>query len=234
MLGGIVARELNNRRSWTMRITLILFAVVIAAGSALGETIALPPVREDIEMSVIDAMGMRRTIRDYTDREVSDEDLATILWSAYGVNRENGKKTVPVAIGVDYMRIYVARSDGAWKYIPETHELERVTDSDIRGEIGMQGFVSSANLVLVLVFDSSAYSLVFDIALSKESQLGHGHATSGCTAQNVHLTCAAMDYGTCMIAMIKEGKIRKHLALEEKEIPLYIMPIGGVEEGSYD
>jgi len=208
-----------------MRIPLILFAVVIAAGSALGETIALPPVREDVEMSVIDAMGMRRTIRDYTDREVSDEDLATILWSAYGVNRENGKKTVPVAIGVDYMRIYVARSDGAWKYIPETHELERVTDSDIRGEIGMQGFVSSANLVLVIVFD---------IALSKESQLGHGHATSGCTAQNVHLTCAAMDYGTCMIAMIKEGKIRKHLALEDKEIPLYIMPIGGVEEGSYD
>lgn len=215
-------------------IRYLMTVIAICAVSVAGETIELPDVRGDVDMSVIDAMGLRRTIRDYTDLEVTDEDLATILWSAYGVNRESGKKTVPVAIGVDYMRIYVARSDGAWKYIPETHELERVTEADIRGEIGRQGFVSSADVVLVLVFDISAYNLAFDIALSEESQLAHGHATSGCTAQNVHLSCAALDYGTCMIAMIKEGKIREHLALEDKEIPLYIMPVGGVEDGAYD
>ncbi|HHS50075.1 MAG TPA: SagB/ThcOx family dehydrogenase [candidate division Zixibacteria bacterium] len=206
-----------------------ILIVILSTGLLAQEIRQLPPPREDLEFDLAGAMQLRRTIRSYTDEPIPEENLATILWAAYGVNRDNGKKTVPVATGADYLRIFVAMEDGAWRYVPEGHHLELVNPNDIRKDIGVQRFVGTGQFVIVIVTDISAYKLPVNVVISKESKINHGHATAGASAQNIHLACAALDYGTCIIGMIRQNSIIQHLDLGKREIPLYAMPVGVAE-----
>ena len=53
----------------------------------------LPPP-SSVDLSIDKAMQHRTSIREFTNESVSDEDLSTILWAAYGL-REDGNRTVP-------------------------------------------------------------------------------------------------------------------------------------------
>ena len=70
-------------------------------------------------------------MRNYTSEPITDEDLSTILYAAYGL-REDGKHTVVGMNGVNAAIIYVIRKDGAYKYNPENHSLILYKEEDYR------------------------------------------------------------------------------------------------------
>lgn len=72
------------------------------------------------------------TNRSFTAKPLSDKLLGDLLWAAYGVNRPNGKRTIPTAQNRQDLEIYVLRSDGAWLYDAPKHSLEQVSSSDLR------------------------------------------------------------------------------------------------------
>lgn len=63
----------------------------------------------------------------FTAKPLSDKLLGDLLWAAYGVNRPNGKRTIPTAQNRQDLEIYVLRSDGAWLYDAQKHSLEQVS-----------------------------------------------------------------------------------------------------------
>jgi len=77
--------------------------------------------------------------------------------------------------------------------------------------------------VLVLVADSGKIPGLF---AGSEDRLRWAHATAGAIAQNVYLMGTARGVGTCLVAGIDEGAIRKGLNLSNTAIPLYVMPLG--------
>lgn len=94
----------------------------------------------------------RRTQRIFSDEPLTDTDLATVLWAADGVNRKNGKRTMPSALNWRETDIYVLKSNGIWRWEPERHGLIFCALKDVRSEtIVAQPTLHSAPVQLVFV-----------------------------------------------------------------------------------
>ena len=81
----------------------------------------LPPPMT-IDMVLEESMCRRMSVRSFTSEAVTDEELSTILWAAYGF-ADNGDRTVFSPDEVYPAIIYVIRSDATYKYVPEDHSL---------------------------------------------------------------------------------------------------------------
>jgi len=205
-------------------------ACAASAGDAgtPGGKVHLPAAAKKSGMDLFEALGGRHSSRSYDPkRAIPDKTLANVLWAADGVNRPNGKHTAPSARGVRYMRIYVCRADGAWRYDQDKHVLIKVTGADLRARVGRQKFMADAPVVVVLTSDLAVYRR--RVPGARESAIReYSHATAGCIAQNIYLSAEASGLGTVMAAMIRADEIRKGLKFGKDELPMYIMPLGYV------
>ena len=86
------------------------------------DTIRLP--RPATSTPVETAMAARHTSREFAARELSDQHLSDLLWAMYGVNRPDGKRTVPASMGLYILDLYVVRPDGIYLFNPENTTLE--------------------------------------------------------------------------------------------------------------
>ncbi len=207
-----------------MKKALIIFACLftlscVAVGAA--ETIKLPAPKKtgggDL-LAAIDKRGSGTTFKG----AVTDEELATILWAATGRNRANNGWTVPMAMGrPPYGKIYVVGENGTFLYDWENHSLVKVIGDDIRGEIGMQGFVKNSYYILLFTTNDTEIkklnaSLVGELA---------GYAI-GAMSEHVYLAAGAFDIKTRFIMSVNKDEARKRLSLAQEETPHCIMTLG--------
>ena len=94
---------------------------------------ALPKPAE-LTMSISDVFRNRATQRTFSDEPLSDQDLATILWAADGINRPNGRRTTPSALDWREIVIYVLKANGIWRWVPEKNGLIFCHLEDVRGQ----------------------------------------------------------------------------------------------------
>lgn len=91
----------------------------------------------------------RKSVRSYSDQEVSEELLLKVLWAANGVNREDGRRTAPSAINAQDVELYLC-TDVTYHYNAQTGSLEKQADADIRPEIcGRNSFGLSVPVILL-------------------------------------------------------------------------------------
>ena len=210
----------NRYLAWTVSFFgLVLFAV---CPSFAGADIALDKPRASLGVDIMKALQMRKSTKSYTTKEISFEALSSILWAADGVNRDNGKRTAPSAMGRYYMDLYVVSNEGVHLYNPDKHSLSLVSNENVKPLIAKQKYVGEASHIIVMVTDLTRYH-----PLVKEAfKLPAAYATAGCIAQNIYLTAGAMDLGTCFVVLIKADVIKDKLRLQEHQIPIVIMPLG--------
>ncbi len=209
-------------------IILTLLLILFAKETLVAQdTVELPDPQTKLGVDVLEAMQNRHSTREYSENSIDIDDLSTILWAAYGINRpESDLKTVPIAMGIDYGRVYVFDADGVWKYEPEKSRLLKVLDGDHREEAGKQGFVGTASHVLLLTADLDEYSLLKGAVVSRETKIHYAHATAGCMTQNIALAAESMGIGSVMVAWFSPDKLSEMLDLDKDEIPLYLIPLG--------
>ena len=121
------------------------------------DTIRLP--RPAPSTPVETAMAARHTSREFAARELSDQHLSDLLWAMYGVNRHDGKRTVPAAMGLYILDIYVVRPDGIYLFNPENTTLEPRLEGDHRTLAGAQEFVATAPLSVVIYADFDRFRI---------------------------------------------------------------------------
>jgi nitroreductase len=213
------------RTRWLKRIALSLPIILLAfpVFGAGPKDISLPKRPAAVQSDLVNALENRKSVRDYTTARLNLQELSTILWAANGVNRDYGRRTAPSAFGNEYIDIYVVSDEGAWCYDASAHRLKAAAPAGLKARLTGQRFVGRASHVLVLVADPGRSPGFF---ASSEERLRWAHATAGAIAQNVYLMSAARGVGTCLVAGIDEGAIRKGLGLAADAMPLYVMPLG--------
>jgi hypothetical protein len=190
-----------------------------------GVDIVLEKPESKINVDLMKAYGLRKSTKEFSEKEVGIKELSAILWSANGINREDGKRTAPAPFGMEVIRIYVLSNSGIYLYDATQNKLlSRSTKNakkDVGAERGARG-TETASLVLLLTGDLAK---IPDF-ISRDVRLNTAHATAGTIGQNVYLIANALSLRTRLVGTLNEEGIRDCLTLSKDEIPLYIMPLG--------
>lgn len=184
---------------------------------AEGETIALPtPVPTAVTLTK--ALESRRSVRAYGEGMVSIQDVSNLLWSANGINREDGKRTAPSARNLQSVSIYVAFQSGTYFYDFKGHQLVRRTSEDLR---------SIKEAPMELIFTSNLAPKPEDDASKQEFYALLRGIDAGTASENAALYCVAAGLGT-VIRMYHEppASVVSALKLDPVEKPLFFMPVG--------
>lgn len=244
--------KLSKKIIWVLSLALAAFIIIYAwhitttakrievvNEPILLEKILLPLPRKVSELTVEEAILLRRSIREYTTDPVNLSDLAMILWAAYGITEpKHVFRAVPSAGATYPLEIYVLVGrngvkstedfigEGVYKYEPHSHTLLLVKRGDYREELMYaalgQKWVSEAPLSIVIcaVFERTT-SVYGERGKVRYVPMEVGHA-----GQNVYLMATALGYGSVVIGAFNDDLVSGAISTESEEKPLYIIPIG--------
>lgn len=176
------------------------------------ETIELLAPDTTCGMPLMKAVKNRKSDRAFEERNLSLRDLSNILWMANGINREDGKRTVPSALALYPLETYAILANGIYLYNPVAHELTPVVEGDYRELAGLQDFVYKAPLNLVFIADYNKYN--GDRKVPEEKRLYLAALDAGHCTQNVYLFCAAAGMKAVVRAGAKEKELLEVLNLD--------------------
>jgi hypothetical protein len=120
----------------TILAALLLLPLVSLAQPPGPRVIKLSEPARTRGLPVMQALSVRASVRDWSDRELSLQDLSDLLWAANGINRPDKRRTASSAQNAQDVDIYVFRQDGVYLYDPAGHALVPVVPGDHRSEIG--------------------------------------------------------------------------------------------------
>ena len=194
-------------------------------------TVQLPEPRLKSEVSLEEALLKRRSIREYANLPLTLEDVSQLLWAAQGITTEWGGRTAPSAGALYPLEVYLAVGNvenlaaGVYKYKPERHELVKVRDDDVRGELAEaalgQNFVMEAAIDIVI-------AAVYERTTKKYGDRGvrYTHMEAGHAAQNIYLQATALDLGMVTIGAFYDDRVKDILGMLKNETPFYLIPVG--------
>ena len=206
-------------RLWT-GVLLMSIAGVVSGGSAEG--VVLPSPRTEGGMALMEALRARHSTREFSTRALPPQVLSDLLWAAAGVNRpESGKRTAPSARDWREIDVYVALADGAYRFDPVAHTLQRVAARDIRALTGTQDFVPQVpvNLVYVANLDRMA-------GAAAEQQSFYAATDAGFIAQNVYLYCASAGLATVVRGSVDRQAVAAALGLGPRQQVILAQSVG--------
>jgi len=191
----------------------------------------LPEPRLKSEVSLEEALLKRRSIREYANLPLTLEDVSQLLWAAQGITAKWGGRTAPSAGALYPLEVYLVvgtvenLAAGVYKYKPERHELVKVRDDDVRGELAKaalgQSWVKEGAIDIVI-------AAVYERTTKKYGDRGmmYTHMEAGHAAQNIYLQAAALDLGMVTIGAFYDDQVKDILDMPRNETPLYVIPVG--------
>ena len=196
---------------------------VVAATSLtmMAEDKMLPAPDLTAGTTVMKAMANRRSIRKYTERKLTEQELSNLLWAAMGKNREDGRRTAPTCRNFQEIRLFVFDAEGVSEYHPATHSLTPCVVGDYRYLLAAgQDFVKTAPICLVMIADMSKFGNVDERAKMMAS------VDAGIVSQNISVACAGLGFATVPRAMMQAADIVKLLNLSDSHIAIMNNPVG--------
>ena len=198
------------------------------------EILQLPVPRYDGETSVEKALLQRRSVRSYKKDPLTVSDISQILWAGQGITEKTyGLRTAPSAGALYPLELYLVATNvdelkpGVYKYKPQDHTIERISDGDKRND------VSNAALKQDAIENSSA--IVIITAIYERTEVKYGNRSEryvnievGHVGQNIYLQAVSLGIGTVMIGAFKDEALKKVLGFTGGEYPLGIMPLGKI------
>jgi len=173
----------------------------------IGNNYPLPPPIP-IDMVLEESICRRMSVRGFTSQQVTDSELSTILWAAYGYT-ENGKRGIYNPDEIYSTIIYVIRSDATYKYVPEDHSLS---------------LFKTGNYLYIGQYDAAPikFGLVWNKSIASDELFGMSEI--GMIGQNIYFNTNALDLGTVTTGYGVEEL--NQIGLPSNEKPEIIMPLG--------
>lgn len=182
--------------------------------------IKLPEPQTELDFPLMKALEQRRSIRQWKERQISEQELSNLLWAACGITKKpygnaKSKRTAPSACNSQEIRVYTLLENGVFLYNEDKHELIKIAAEDIREHTGTQKMMKSAPMGLVFVADLSRMKSPF--LRSMEAKKFSAWVDTGYISQNVYLYCAAANMGTVALSLVDRDKLRTLMQLKEHE-----------------
>ena len=183
-----------------------------------AETVELPAPAKTGGMPLMQALAERKTIRDYKPGELDAATLSEILYAANGVNRPDGKRTIPTAMNTQDLEVYVALPGAAYHYDAKANKLVRIDAGDFRADlITRKDLANNAACILVYAADTTKNR-------TPETKFSAIHV--GEASQDVYLYAASKGLGTVSLGMYDEAAVRKVFKLDAKMNVILAQAVG--------
>ncbi|MBP5616122.1 MAG: nitroreductase family protein [Alphaproteobacteria bacterium] len=184
----------------------------LMSSMASAETIELPAPQIDEDATLYQALQARHAVRQYLPRPISRQMLSNILWVAYGVNREDGRRTIPTAMNKQDLSIYVTDDQGVFLYNAAQNSLEMISNQSLLKTFQTQPYME--NVPVVLIYTGS----------TDEKDWAAMHA--GSAYQNVELYAATNELGCVVRGYFDNTEVAKALNLPADQRVLVSQAIG--------
>jgi len=182
-----------------------------------------------------EAIGKRRSFRNYSSKPLTMSQLSQLLFSAQGIT---GKlydlplRTAPSAGALYPIEVYVIANDveglpcGIYHYAVLNHSLELVKSGDFSKEITAGGLeqemLGDADVTFVL-------SAIFDRVRHKYGERGFRYAyiEAGHISQNIYLQAVSLGLGSVSVGAFLDEKINELIGVDgQTEAVLYLHAVG--------
>jgi len=197
--------------------------------SPMSRSISLPEPAKTGSMSLEEALSLRRSRRYLTPGLITLQQVSQILWAAQGITAKGKYRTAPSAGALYPIEIYLAAENvgdlepGLYHYVPQSHSLSQCLKGSLAKKVTQaalgQGSVTRASAIVIIT------------AVMERTSQKYGERTEryvaeevGAIAQNIYLQVESLGLATVLIGAFVDEKVQS--ALEIKEMPLAIMPIG--------
>ena len=187
-------------------IALLLVPVGLITAQEL-KPVALPTPQTSGGRPLMQVLKERKSVRDFGPEPLSRQTISNLLWAAWGVNREDGRRTAPSASNRQEIDVYVVMADGAYLYDAQANALKLVAPADLRKLAGTQAYVAGAPVNLIYVADTAK------LGGDDAARLATANADTGFVAQNVYLFCASEGLGTVVRGSVNRDDLSKALNL---------------------
>ena len=170
----------------------LLFSLAVALCAAVvaaAEVIQLPPPQREGGAAFFTLLNARRSQRRFIEEALTPQQLSTLLWAGFGESGAGGKRTAPTAVNRQEFTLYAILADGAYKYLPKTNELEKITGEDLRPLA--KGNVTAPVYILI----------VADMKRAASSE--YAAIDAGYISQNLYLAAGALQLGSCALGSFR-------------------------------
>lgn len=199
-----------------------------------SDTTKLPKPKRKSDFSLEEALSKRRSVRQFTKKQLSLFDLSQLLWAAQGITSSEGFRTAPSAGALYPLELYVVVGNvadltaGVYKYRPSSHELKQIGKGDKRTELCRaalgQSAIKNASAIIVFTAVPERTTIKYRERGMRYCQFEVGHA-----AQNIALQAVSLTIGTVPIGAFDDRSVAKIVGCRDDELPLYLMPIGAIK-----
>lgn len=174
-------------------------------------------------LSVMETLANRHSTREFSNKNLTLQELSNLLWAANGINRpEKGMRTAPSAMNAQEVDVYVCMEEGAFLYDAKSNQLQPVIQEDLRGLVGgKQTFVKNAPVVLLMVSDLSK----LPGGNSEQTKL-MAAIDAGIVSQNISIACSGLGLITVPRASMDKEALAQKLKLKSTQLLLMNNPVG--------
>ena len=209
-----------------MKKILLSIASVAAVAVTNAQDINLPaPDFSQSSTSTIEALKTRHSVRSFTNKELTNQQLSNLCWAACGQSRDAQHITAPTAMNKQEIRLFVFTKNGAFEYVAKDNKLVKKADGDHRSLIAggkqfKQDFVMDCPVSLLMVIDFEKFG----------SQDSHaqmmGCVDAGIVSENINLYCQSVGLATVPRATHDTEGLKALLELGDKQLPILNNPVG--------
>jgi len=195
------------------------------AASPPPEEMTLPEPKLQGAFSLEETLAQRRSVRSFTEEELSLEEISQLLWAAQGLTAAWGGRTAPSAGALYPLEVYVATANGLYHYVPQGHEVIIESHDDLRQALWKAGLKQDAIrdapavFVIAAVYERTAKK--YGDRAERYVKLEAGHA-----CQNILLQAVALHLGAVPIGAFYDDQVQAALSLPPDHEPLYLIPVG--------
>jgi SagB-type dehydrogenase family enzyme len=205
-----------------------------------AQIIKLPEMNQNtlLKRDILECFNDRRSLRKYTNQDLTLSELSFLLWATQGVQRVMDNncatfRTVPSSGARHPYETYLiirkveTLKEGIYRYIPLNHELiflhavENIDESLTNACLG-QRFIAQSNVSFIWSNIPRRGEWKYNITSHKAMLIDVGHI-----CQNLYLASEAINCGACGIASYDQKLMDQMIGVDgEDEYTVYLSPVG--------
>jgi SagB-type dehydrogenase family enzyme len=200
-----------------------------------SKQIDLPPFDAIETMDLMEALKKRRSIRHYSGKPLSREELSYLLWASGGiqrVERGNAFRTAPSAGALYPIETYLLIDSvegvaaGAYHYSVKTHRLEELRLGQLGHDIVLAALNQKMCIEAAAIF---IWTAIFYRSKWKYEERAYRYIylDAGHIAGNLTLAATAAGLGTCQIGALFDDEVNSIIGVDGRDESVVYMSLVG-------